>query len=72
MNLGIASNKNLPYFDVTMWWYRIDVGTTLPMFSVWGYDLPNFPKWPVPAKMLYRYRYQLRYRHPYRYRRYRY
>ena len=60
-----------------MWWYRKYVVTTLPMWPVWGNDLPgtlvpNFPQWSVPVKMLYRYRYQLRYRHPDWYRRYRY
>ena len=25
LKLGIESRKNLPYFDLTMWWYRVDV-----------------------------------------------
>ena len=72
LKLGIGSRKNLPYFGVTMWWYRVDVIPILPMCPVRGYILPNFPKCSVQVSMLYRYRYQLRYGRPYRYRRYRY
>ena len=59
LKLGIGSHKNQSYFDVKMWWYRVNV-------------VPNLPKYPVPASMLYRNRYQFGYRGPYRYRRYRY
>ena len=69
LKFGIGSHENQPYFDVTMWWYRVDVVPILWTCPVPGYVLP---KCPVPVSMLYRYLYQIRYRRPYRYRRYRY
>ena len=42
LKFGIGSHENQPYFDVTMWWYRVDVAPILPMFPVRGYVLPNF------------------------------
>ena len=68
LKFGIGSQKNLPYFEVTMWWYRVDV-PILSSCPVPGCDLP---KYLVPVSMLYQYWYQLRYRRPYRYRRFRY
>ena len=59
LKLGIGSRKNLPYFDVTLWWYLVVVVPTLPMCSVRGYFLPNFPKCPVPDRYR-RYRYWCR------------
>ena len=56
--LGMLPGAKSPRHDVTMWWNRVDI-------------VPNVPKCPVPATMLYRYRYQLQYIHAYRYRRYR-
>ena len=36
LKLGVGSHKNQPYFDVTMWRYRVDV-------------VPNLLKFPVPG-----------------------
>ena len=47
--LAVRLRKNQPFFEVTMWQYRVDVA-------------PNLPKRLVPVSMLYRYRYQLGYR----------
>ena len=63
LKLEFGSQKELPYFDVTLWWYRVDVVPILPMCPVRGHVLPNFPKCPVPVLMLYRTYRSVRYRY---------
>ena len=55
LKLAVRLHKNRPFFEITLWQYRVDVA-------------PNLPERPVPVSMFYPYRYQLRCRRPHRYR----